>query len=331
MNSVKYLTVSNEEDGKRLDKWFKNRFPMSTHGYLQKLLRTGQVRLDGCRVKANGRVKSGQKVRVPPMDFSSIPKHDENSSASFYSAHKGAGELRDRILYKDEDILAIDKPQGLAVQGGSRITVHIDAMLDGLKFEKIDRPRLVHRLDRDTSGVLLLARTESSARWLSASFKVRQLQKLYWALIIGPLKRDEGIIDLKLRKKLGRNGEKVAAVSDGKVAQTAYRVVDRASHNISWLALEPITGRTHQLRAHTALGLDAPIIGDGKYGGYRAFAEGLPNTKSMQLHSRAIMLTNPIGKKIFVKAPLPEGMRENFNFLGFYENDERANFIKEIN
>ena len=323
----KSYTVDDFDKDSRLDKWFKRYFPDVSHGRLQKLLRTGQIRLDGRRTKANERLAIGQKVRVPPLGgCKTKPK------AKFYAVDQMrdlAQTLRERVLYKDADILAINKPSGLAVQGGSKTTRHIDAALDGLKMGAKDRPRLVHRLDRDTSGVLLLGRSRRAAQWLTAAFQRRETRKLYWAIVAGAPAIEEGAIDLSLAKKGGRWGEKMFAFEGGKSARTLFRVVDRAGRRAAWVAMEPLTGRTHQLRAHAALALNTPIIGDGKYGGKAAFPDGLPETKTMQLHARAIRLISMSGQRLLIESPLPEGMIKNFGFLGFQEREKFAGFLNE--
>ena len=327
MSLVKYMIVEGIENGERLDKWFKSHFPNLNHGYLHKLLRTGQIRIDGSRVKADYRLISGQKIRIPPINDGRITQNKKSYISKSVSNQELAAHLRDRIIYADDDILAINKPEGLAVQGGSSTTEHLDGVLNGLKLGKPERPRLAHRLDRDTSGVLLLARSKNSARWLTAAFKVRQTRKLYWALVSGAPKNPNGIIDLSLQKSRGRYGERMVITKDGKVAKTIYRVIDQTNNQVAWLSLEPQTGRTHQLRVHTAFGLSTPIIGDGKYGGVRAYPSGLPYTNTMQLHARAIKIINPQGKNLTIVAPTPRNMKANFKFLGFSESEENSIFI----
>ena len=325
MSAVQMVTVDKDDEGSRLDKWFKRHFPTVSHGRLQKLLRTGQVRLDGCRTRANKRLATGQKVRVPPLEgLKTTPKA---KSYAYEEIRHLAQALRERVLYKDDDILAIDKPSGLAVQGGSKTTRHIDGALDGLKMGAKERPRLVHRLDRDTSGVLLLGRSRKAAQWLTAAFKRRETRKLYWAVVAGVPAIDVGAINLALDKHGGHWGEKMVAFEGGKSARTLFRVVDQVGRRAAWLVMEPLTGRTHQLRAHAALALETPIIGDGKYGGSAAFPDGLPETKTMQLHARAIQLVSLSGQTLLIESPLPEGMNENFEFLGFQERDKLAGFL----
>ena len=311
VTNVQSLTVSQEESTLRLDRWFKQRFPGLGHGRLEKLLRTGQIRVDGRRVKASTRLEAGQTIRIPPLDIETPapPRRIEISAGE-------AADLQRRVLYKDDWVIAFDKPAGLAVQGGSGTERHLDAMLDALRFGSAERPRLVHRLDRDTSGVLLLARTASAARSLAEAFRLKAALKLYWAVTVGVPKRD-GLIDLPLAKLSGPRGERVAAdEEEGLRALTHWRVIDRAGRKAAWLALLPETGRTHQLRVHCAA-LNTPILGDFKYGGSGATLPGAEPRPKLHLHARAIRMPHPKGAVIEVKAPLPRHMQETFAFLGF--------------
>jgi 23S rRNA pseudouridine955/2504/2580 synthase len=312
VTSVQTLTVTKDEGDLRLDRWFKRRFPTLGHGRLEKLLRTGQVRVDGRRAKASMRLEAGQSVRVPPLGIEApAPKRAIEIDPG------EAAELRRRVLHKDAWVIALDKPAGLAVQGGTRTDKHLDAMLDALRFEAEERPKLVHRLDRDTSGVLLLARTTPAARALTEAFRDKTAVKLYWAVTVGVPQRDVGTIDLPLAKLAGPRGERVAAdEEDGLRAITHWRVVDRAGRKAAWLALLPETGRTHQLRVHCAA-LGAPILGDLKYGGREAVLPGGPEKPLLHLHARAIRTPHPKGGVLQVKAPLPRHMQESFAFLGF--------------
>ncbi|WP_142848564.1 RluA family pseudouridine synthase [Telmatospirillum sp. J64-1] len=317
MTSVQTLTVSDDEADTRLDRWFKRRFPELGHGALQKLLRTGQVRVDGKRAKAEQRLEAGQQVRVPPL-----PAREEGTprpKAPRQVTDKEAEALRHAILYMDEWVIALNKPPGLAVQGGTNMEKHLDAMLDALRFDG-ERPRLVHRLDKDTSGVLLLGRTAGAAAKLAAEFRSRAARKCYWALVAGVPKLRQGRIDAPLAKLPGRLGEKVAVDEDeGKRAVTWYRVVDSVLRRAAWLEMEPRTGRTHQLRAHCVL-LGTPIIGDGKYGGTEAFVTGTGVSRKMHLHARALRMPHPKGKGMLeVVAPIPEHFRTSFSFFGFDE------------
>ncbi|KAF0220005.1 MAG: hypothetical protein FD176_3417 [Rhodospirillaceae bacterium] len=318
MNSVQILAVAADDADIRLDRWFKRHYPNVGHGLLEKWLRTGQVRVDGKRAKANQRLSPGQHVRVPPLPEGEAPKPNPESRRPVVD-EKIARMLRDAVLYMDDDVIALNKPAGIAVQGGTGTgDKHIDAWLDALMFDRDDRPRLVHRLDKDTSGVLLLGRSANAAAKLAAAFKSRAARKCYWALVVGVPKLRQGRIDAALAKLPGRAGEKMAVDEDeGKRAVTWYRVVDSALRKAAWLEMEPRTGRTHQLRAHTAL-MGTPIMGDGKYGGTEAFISGTGVSRKMHLHARAVRIPHPrTGKELVVVAPLPEHMERSFEFFGF--------------
>jgi 23S rRNA pseudouridine955/2504/2580 synthase len=312
MSRVETATVLPEEAEQRLDRWFRRRFPALGHGRLEKLLRTGQIRIDGRRVKASTRLAAGQSVRIPPLGLDRPrPRRSTVVEESQLKA------LRRRVLYRDEWVIAIDKPAGLAVQGGTGTLHHLDAMLDALRFEAAERPRLVHRLDRDTSGVLLLARSAVAARRLAEAFRLKSARKLYWAITVGVPGRDTGTIRLPLVKAAGPRGERVAAgVEEGRRALTRYRVVDAAGKTAAWLALMPETGRTHQLRVH-CLALGTPILGDGKYGGRSAQLPGTQAPSPLHLHARAVRMPHPAGGTLDVVAPLPAHMERTFAFLGF--------------
>ena len=229
-----------------------------------------------------------------------------------------ARDLVARIIYRDDHVLVLDKPHGLPVQGGPGIRLSVDAMLDGLRFGAPERPRLVHRLDRDTSGVLVLARSAAAAARLAAAFRGRDVEKFYWALVVGEPEAPEGRIDLALAKLGGPRGERTRAVDDpaeGARAITDFRTLDTVKRRTAWLELRPLTGRTHQLRVHCAEALGCPVLGDGKYGGAAAHMEELPNR--LHLHARALRLPHPDGGTLEVSAPLPPHMRESFKFFGF--------------
>jgi 23S rRNA pseudouridine955/2504/2580 synthase len=321
MTGVQTLAVAPEEADLRLDRWFRRHFPMLGHGRLEKLLRTGQVRVDGKRARSNTRLLAGQAVRVPPLDAEPAPASEARpparpSRAATAAWEREAEALRRAVLYRDADMLAIDKPAGLAVQGGPGLERHVDAMLDALRFDADERPRLVHRLDKDTSGVLLLARHARAAAELTEAFRHKDVRKLYWAAVVGVPKPAQGRIDLALSKRPGRAGERVAADAEGKRAVTFYRVVDHAGKQAAWLALMPLTGRTHQLRAHCAA-IGTPILGDGKYGASAAFLPGKELPRQLHLHARAVELPRPDGRVIRVTAPLPPHMAATWRFFGF--------------
>lgn len=326
MNAVQTLTIGADEADQRLDRWFKRRFPTLGHGKLEKLLRTGQVRVDGKRAKAAFRLEPGMEVRIPPLDDALVAAKPARPAAEVKPAPrvtKGETDaLRAAVLYKDDDVIVINKQPGLAVQGGTGTTHHLDGMLDALKFDYPERPKLVHRLDRDTSGALVLARTTAAARWLTEAFRARTTRKVYWALVVGVPKIRQGKVDLALAKLPGAHGERMVADEDeGKRAVTLYSVVDHAAQRAAWLAMMPLTGRTHQLRAHAAV-LKTPILGDGKYGGEAAFFRGAEEggRPKLHLHAREISFTRPNGKLLKVVAPLPPHMKTTWDFFGFDSN-----------
>jgi len=312
--TVQTRTISAEEADLRLDRWFRRHFPQLTQGALQKMLRTGQIRVDGKRAEANTRLAAGQEVRIPPLPEGPAPERPGPRPVSAEDARA----LEAMVIHRDDSILVLDKPHGLPVQGGPGILRNLDAMLDALRFGHAERPRLVHRLDRDTSGVLVLARSAAVAAKLAAAFRGRDVEKTYWAVVVGQPEAPEGRIDLALAKLAGPRGERTTAVDDpkqGARAITDFRVLDAAKRRAAWLELKPLTGRTHQLRVHCAEGLGCPILGDGKYGGGAAHLEGLPN--QLHLHARALRLPHPEGGVLEVAAPLPPHMRETFGFFGF--------------
>jgi 23S rRNA pseudouridine955/2504/2580 synthase len=318
MSDVQTLEVAAEEAELRLDRWFKRRFPALGHGRLERLLRTGQVRVDGKRAKAGLRLEPGQKVRVPPLgEESEGPKPaSKPAPKSRRVDQRAVAELQRRVLYRDDEVLAIDKPAGLAVQGGTDTPHHLDLMLDGLRFGGSERPRLVHRLDKDTSGVLLLARSARSAAWLGEAFRRKDARKVYWAVTVGVPHPAKGRIDLALDKVAGPKGERVAADEEGRRAVTYYAVVEHAGKKAAWLAMMPVTGRTHQLRVHAAA-IGTPILGDGKYGGAAAQLAGSELPRQLHLHARRIRMPRPRRGWIDVTAPLPPHMRTTWQFLGF--------------
>ena len=326
MTDVQTLPVSPEETEIRLDRWFKRHFPAVAHGLLEKWLRTGQVRVDGKRAKSNQRLEAGQMVRVPPLPDGPAPAPSAPRPTPV--DEKTARMLRDAVLYMDGDVIALNKPAGLAVQGGTGMSDnHLDAMLDVLTFDAAERPRLVHRLDKDTSGVLLLGRSAAAASKLAAAFKSRAARKCYWALVAGVPKHRQGRIDAPLSKLGGKGNEKVAVdEDDGKRAVTYYRIVDNALRRTAWLEMEPRTGRTHQLRAHCVL-LGTPIMGDGKYGGKDALIEGTGVSRKLHLHARAVRLPHPRTKEVLeVIAPLPPHIKASFDFFGFNETESGPPF-----
>src|SRR6185312_5023836 len=282
MSAVQTIPVAADDGEIRLDRWFRRHYPTLGHGRLEKLLRTGQVRIDGRRARAGDRIAPGQLIRVPPLgDVGGAPPRSEPPALR----PRDIAMLQRAVLHRDDDLIVIDKPPGLAVQGGTNTERHLDAMLDALRFEAKERPRLVHRLDRDTSGVLVLARSAVAAAKLAASFRANATRKIYWAAVVGAPKRRRGRIDQALAKLPGPAGERVAPDEDeGKRAVTYYRTVSHAGDKIAWLAMQPVTGRTHQLRAHAAA-MGTPILGDGKYGAAAAHPSGVPQPRKLHLHA----------------------------------------------
>ncbi|WP_137180063.1 RluA family pseudouridine synthase [Roseomonas sp. AR75] len=310
--SVHLRKVAAADGETRLDRWFRRHYPALTQGALQKMLRTGQVRVDGKRAEANTRLIPGQEIRIPPMPDAPAPR-----AAAKPIDPREAKALEAMVIHRDDHVLVLDKPHGLPVQGGPGIAKHLDGMLDALRFGAEDRPRLVHRLDKDTSGVLVLARTPAAAAHLAAAFRGRDVRKTYWAVTVGEPTPQAGRIDLPLVKQGGPRGERTAPAEDGEGARavTDFRTLDAARRRAAWLELNPITGRTHQLRVHCAEALGCPILGDGKYGGAGAHLEGLPG--QLHLHARALRFPHPAGGTLEVSAPLPPHMKETFVFLGF--------------
>ena len=314
MSGVATLEIAPEDGAQRLDRWFKRHYPAIGHGRLEKLLRTGQIRVNGKRARAGTRLAPGDRVRVPPLPERGEDRAPRRAAPPMDEAD--VDMVQSAVIYRDGDMIALNKPPGLPVQGGSRVARHLDAMLDALRFDATDAPRLVHRLDRDTSGVLLLARHAAAARELTALFRSRQLQKLYWALVVGVPKPTQGRIDAPLAKRQVGAGERVIATAEGgQRAITDYALIDTAGRRLSWLALMPRTGRTHQLRAHTASVFGHPVVGDGKYGGEAAFPAGFE--PRLHLHARALALPRPGGKALVLTAPLPPHMAAAWRFLGF--------------
>ena len=312
MTGVSNITVTEDEAGIRLDRWFRRHYVDLGHGRLEKLLRTGQVRVDGGRSKASTRLETGQIIRVPPFTKPAIGLPRISSPVS---RSRDTDMLKKLIVHLDDDVVAINKPPGLAVQGGTGLKQHLDGMLDGLRFDLKERPKLVHRLDRDTSGVLILGRNAFAAAKLAAAFRDRTAQKTYWALVVGVPRPRKGKIASKIVKK-GKNVERSTKTkSDGIPGLTEYEVLESAGNEIAWLNLKPHTGRTHQLRVHCAE-LGTPILGDGKYGGREAFLAGLPDAKKLHLHARSLEIPHPRGGILRLQASLPPAMAKTWKFFG---------------
>lgn len=326
------ITIESADEGIRLDRWFKRHRPDISHALLEKHLRKGAVRLDGKKAKSSDRIASGQVLSIPPVDklVRTPPKERPPVTADETRV------LQALVLYRDDSVIAINKPAGLAVQGGTGLKDNLDDKLDALRFDMRERPRLVHRLDKDTSGVLLLARHARAAKELSERFADKNVRKMYWALVVGCPEVEQGTIDLPLSKdERGTNSrislwqEKMGVDEEkGKRAITHYRVVERLGNALSWVELWPVTGRTHQLRVHMAA-IGHPIAGDGKYGGRGAFVEGsIDLPKPMHLHARRIQMTLPGGQWLDVTAPLTSHMKKSWKLLGFAEKAEGKSVLE---
>lgn len=318
---MRQFTIGEDDDGIRLDRWFKRNLPAIGFATVSRWARTGQVRVDGGRVKPEDRLSAGQVLRVPP---GGEVKHKAPKTRRPLTEDERA-EARAMVIRETPSAIVLNKPPGLATQGGSKTTKHIDGLLDAfVEDDETPRPRLVHRLDKDTSGVLLIARTPGSAASYSKRFSGRSARKVYWALVVGVPDVREGTIDAPLAKQPGTGGEKMHVDEDGgQSAKTRYRLVERAGTRAAWVEMEPLTGRTHQLRVHMAA-IGHPIVGDGKYGGQDAFLTGAISRK-MHLHARRLIIGTPdnaknagsAGGKLDVTADLPAHFAASMEALGF--------------
>jgi 23S rRNA pseudouridine955/2504/2580 synthase len=317
MAEARTFTVDDDDDGIRLDRWFKRHLPDVSFNLVSRWARTGQLRLGGKRAVPGDRVEAGQEIRVPPLEAQPArtarpqPKRDALSEEE-------AQFVRDLVIYQDDHAFVFNKPPGLATQGGTKTHDHLDRLLDGLADER-GRPKLVHRLDKDTSGALLVARTARSAGHFAKAFSGRTARKVYWALVVGVPDTNEGTIEAPLAKQPGSGGEKMHVDAEhGLSAKTRWRVIDRAGNRAAWVELQPLTGRTHQLRAHMAA-IGHPIVGDAKYGGAEAFLTGGISRK-LHLHARRLKIDAPERGKIDVTAELPAHFAESLATLGFEAN-----------
>lgn len=346
MSGVQMLTVAPDEADQRLDRWFRRRFPHVGQGRIEKMCRKGEIRVDGGRVKASTRLAAGQKVRIPPLpeaEASEAPRPAARITPA------DAEAIRQAVIHQDAAMIVLNKPPGLATQGGSGQRRHVDALSQALVGEGEERPRLVHRLDRDTSGILVLARTRPAAVALTAAFRARETRKIYWAAVAGVPSPRMGTIRTGLVKAPGHGargeGEKMRvipweAVTDtpgAKRAVTDYAVLDALAKRAAWVALVPVTGRTHQLRAHMAA-IGHPIVGDGKYGG-----SGQENpgegwgaqlggeiSRKLHLHARYLKIAHPVtGRQMEFTAPLPEHMARTWATFGWREDEVPADPFAE--
>lgn len=342
MSGVRHVTVDDEGDGQRLDRWLRKVAPAVTQGQVERMCRKGEIRVAGGRVKASTRLEVGQDVRLPPMPDEAAPRAPATPATTVSAAD--AAMIQAAVIYRDDDVIALDKPPGLAVQGGSGQTRHVDGLAEALRFGRDDKPRLVHRLDRDTSGVLLLARSGKAASWLARAFQDRAARKIYWAAVAGVPSPRAGTIRYGLVKAGGHGplgeGEKMVCVPPDRIkvtegakrATTDYMVLEKVAQRAAWVALSPITGRTHQLRAHMAE-IGHPVVGDGKYGtnaqentgtGWGAQLGGAVSRK-LHLHARSLRLTHPgTGAILHFTAPLPEHMARTWELFGWQPSDVPA-------
>jgi 23S rRNA pseudouridine955/2504/2580 synthase len=314
MNEARTFTVTEDDDGIRLDRWFKRHLPEVSFNVVSRWARTGQLRLAGKRAVPGDRVEAGQEIRVPPLE--SAPARTARPQTRRNPLTEDEEQfVREMVIYEDPNAFVLNKPPGLATQGGTKTHQHLDRLLDGLAEEGA-RPKLVHRLDKDTSGALLVARNARSAGHFAKAFSGRTARKVYWALVVGVPDANEGVIDAPLAKQPGTGGEKMHISEEhGLPAKTRWRVIDRAGNRAAWVELQPLTGRTHQLRAHMAA-IDHPIVGDAKYGGADAFLTGGISRK-LHLHARRIRIDAPDGGAIDVTAELAPHFAESLATLGF--------------
>jgi 23S rRNA pseudouridine955/2504/2580 synthase len=315
--SVQTVAVTADESGMRLDRFFEARFPTLSFSHIQRIIRKGEVRVNGRRADPKDRLEAGQAIRIPPLKLDTPRPRDDNDADD-----KTRAFLESITIYEDADVMVLNKPMGLAVQGGSGTVRHVDGMLEVLRGPHADsqRPRLVHRLDKDTAGCLLVAKTRFAAAALAKSFRARETRKIYWAVVAGVPKPRQGRISTFLAKeeredesvmRIARHGEEGASH-----AITYYAIVETAAQSLAWVSLKPVTGRTHQLRAHMAH-IGHPIVGDPKYFAIENWQ--LPGGLQNRLHllARRIVVPHPRGGTIDVTAPLPAHMAQSFNLLGF--------------
>ena len=312
MSGVTFIKIKPEDDGIRLNRWFLREYPSLSLSRLQKLLRTKQIKVDGKKAETSLRLCAGQEIRLPPLDNEKAVKNEKVVSKT------DVDFVRSLVLFKDENIIVLNKPSGLAVQGGTKTTRHLDGMLDALAYELNERPKLVHRIDKDTSGILVLARNRKYAEILTKAFREHDLQKTYLALCVGIPLQKNGEIKVPLEKI----GEKMQVTDGGKKAVTTFEVLDTVGEKFCLIAAEPLTGRTHQIRVHLEY-IGCPILGDDKYFGLKRYR--LQNlSQKLHLHAYQIDLSSVNSKKFVVKAPLPDYFKEDIRFLGLNFREHRS-------
>ena len=312
MSGVRTVTVAQDDDGQRLDRWLKKHVPDLPYALVQKLIRKGQIRVDGGRVKTDTRLAAGQEIRLPPSA-------DGGKQDQHFRAREGDAELiRGMIIYDDGDLIALNKPSGIATQGGSRIERHIDGLLEHLADAEGNKPKLCHRLDRDTSGILMLARSRDMAMRMGRVFENKNIRKYYWALVTPAPEMNEGSVIAPLAK--GDHDRMVVDEEAGKFSRTEFCVVERAAKQAAFLAMWPRTGRTHQLRVHAEYA-GFPIIGDEKYGDREKSAEIIESVGlagRLHLHAQRLIFPHPLsGEALDLRAPLPQDLKKSWNAMGF--------------
>ena len=329
-SDVRQFAVGADDDGIRLDRWFQRHLPEANFNIVSRWARTGQLRLDGARAAPGDRIAAGQIIRVPPAEPVADKAPRPVRPARVLSDDE-TGFAQSLVIHRDAAALVLNKPPGLATQGGSGTTDHVDGLLDALTFEAEGRPKLVHRLDKDTSGALLVARSSRAAAHFARAFSSRTARKVYWAIVVGVPDIFDGMIELPLAKQPGSGGEKMHVDEKaGATARTRYRVIDRVGNRAAWVELQPFTGRTHQLRVHMAA-IGHPIVGDGKYGGREAFLTGTISRK-MHLHARRIRVDHPDAgaAPIDVRADLPPHFADTLKDLGFDASDGDKLVLDEV-
>ena len=306
MPGVEIKKVKAEDDGMRLNRWFMKYYPNLTLGRLQKLLRTKQIKVDGKRAETSLKLAAGSEVRVPPMD-----EQPETGANRSEISRRDAEFILSLVIYKDDNIIVLNKPSGLAVQGGTNTSRHVDGMLEALRFELNEKPKLVHRIDKDTSGVLVLARNRTWADRLTKAFREHTLPKTYLALVKSCTKNPAGEIKAPLEKC----GEKSLVSPDGKPAATVYKTLDEVGSKFALVEASPLTGRTHQIRAHMEY-IGCPIVGDDKYFGGEKRQKYASIPDKLYLHAYKIDLSALYNKKTVIKAALPEHFKKALAALG---------------